>query len=348
MAKHATRASNGFRLLARRDIPGFDAPAVALILEMGAAGWEGRVSNKNHAIMRAPDGTLTLSVSQNTYRKLSMANNRHKFEQWLDEQPKEKAVSDVPKVTTQKWPCPRCNKTFASEQFLSDHIHLDHEKMIKCPECGDWYANNQKLSLHRANKHGYVSPTKAKRDARKANKALVDKARAERGEGVNANGTTVADMIGADPELSDALQAIAELAKPAAPAPLKPGEVKPNYILTSPDGEDRMRIVLEGDTIFVVNAGRLWHDRPTLESRGWKFEKIRPPAIEVFRALKIGTIVAVCYEFKDKKEMWAIIARGDGDTYVDMQSMSQKEKPIAGDSNWEWVVMIHELGTELY
>jgi hypothetical protein len=88
--------------------------------------------------------------------------------------------------------------------------------------------------------------------------------------------------------------------------------------------------------------------RSFFEGQGWTFTKIRPPAVEVFRALELGTIVAVCYEFKDKKEMWAIIARGDGDTYVDMQSMSQKQKPIDGDSNWEWVVMIHELGTELY
>jgi hypothetical protein len=42
---------------------GFAPERAALIREMEADGWTGRISSKGHAIMRAPDGTTTCSVA---------------------------------------------------------------------------------------------------------------------------------------------------------------------------------------------------------------------------------------------------------------------------------------------
>ena len=163
------------RRIKRYDIKTFDKAATSLILEMGEAGWTGHLTSDGmHVRMYSPDGALQYTVSRTTYRKESMANGRLDFERWRDAQPKQEKP-----VKTERWPCPRpdCNKTFVSLEKLSVHTNVDHEGLLKCPDCDYYHRKRSALNLHRANNHGYVSPTKHLRDARKlkpAQRALVD------------------------------------------------------------------------------------------------------------------------------------------------------------------------------
>jgi uncharacterized C2H2 Zn-finger protein len=314
-----------YRKLTRDELRAFSHETTKIVLRLMAEGWTGRRSGSAHLRLLPPTGTDILSASTN-------ANSAVYLQQEVDKWKKANGPSTPPpprpSTAAQKWPCPRpgCPKTYMSEEQLNDHTHLDHEKMLKCPECGEWFKRANTLGVHRAAKHGYQSPTykqrkkaELKRNTRNADKLAIEsialKVENER-KSVNSTGTPVVDIIG-----------------------------QPNHVMTK--GQERMSVYL-GTTGHVLFGSVSLGARSFFESDGWTFEKIRPPAIEVFRALKLGTIVAVCFEFKDKSEMWQIIARGDGDTYVDMTTISQRQMPIDGRDDWQYVVMIHELGTELY
>lgn len=71
--------------LTREDVSGFDKTMAEIVLEMGEHGWVGRMSSKGHAIMRAPDGTCTHSVSRDSLKGRSGKNTRAVFERWKRE-----------------------------------------------------------------------------------------------------------------------------------------------------------------------------------------------------------------------------------------------------------------------
>lgn len=71
------------RVLTRPDIPShFDQRATELVLEAMAAGWTGYISGRSHAILYAPDGRGTISVTRDSKRGRSGRNARAAFERW--------------------------------------------------------------------------------------------------------------------------------------------------------------------------------------------------------------------------------------------------------------------------
>ncbi|QDP44842.1 DNA binding protein [Microbacterium phage Araxxi] len=149
------------RKLTRNDIKTFDGAATSLILEMGEAGWTGHLTSDGmHARMYSPDGLLQFTVSRNTYRKQAMANDRLAFERWRDAQPKKKPAQQSTKV---QCPRPGCGKWYVDLDALNDHINVDHENLFKCPDCHYAHRLKRAVALHRAQKHGYESPGKARR-----------------------------------------------------------------------------------------------------------------------------------------------------------------------------------------
>lgn len=71
------------------DLRGFDDDAKKLLAMMAMAKWRGYVSGSNHAIMHAPDGKTTVSVSRDSLRGRSGKNARAEFERWLKTETKE-------------------------------------------------------------------------------------------------------------------------------------------------------------------------------------------------------------------------------------------------------------------
>jgi hypothetical protein len=85
MTTQATRSA--WRVLTRQDLPAFDNEAASIVLDASEMGWLGRISTKGHAIMRAPDGNTTISVSRDSSRGRSGKNARADLERWKNRQP---------------------------------------------------------------------------------------------------------------------------------------------------------------------------------------------------------------------------------------------------------------------
>ena len=309
------------RRITRSDIKTFDKAATSLILEMGEAGWTGHLTSDGmHVRMYSPDGAIHMTLSRTTYRKESMANGRLEFERWRDAQPKQEKP-----VQTEKWPCPRpdCNKTFVSLEKLSVHTNVDHEGLLKCPDCDYYHRKQSALNLHRANSHGYVSPTKHLRDARKltpVQQALVDfdEARAAAFSVQVMDKDEILAIETPAPMPAEALQLKPVPAQPA-PKPVKIPRMDKSAIAThwmiSADGEERMRVRLTDQRIYTHNTGkgtfthsvgfhRVW------KRNGWTFEEIKPDIKEFIRSLEKGTIFVVFFP-EAKAEFWAKTARED-------------------------------------
>ena len=61
----------------------FDDESVRLIRTMESAGWRGRVSARGHAIMRAPDGITTASVTKDHDKhRRTRQNAWAEFDRW--------------------------------------------------------------------------------------------------------------------------------------------------------------------------------------------------------------------------------------------------------------------------
>lgn len=157
-------------LLKRGDLLTFPKDTVDLILEMQKEGWRGHKDSKGHVKMLAPDGETHVMATSNRNSPTYLRQGYTQYNKRGGVKKEEKVAVKV----SQKWPCarPLCPKVYATEQQLSDHIMVDHEKLLLCPEldCHETFKRPAGLGLHRANKHGYISPTKAKRAAQKAEK----------------------------------------------------------------------------------------------------------------------------------------------------------------------------------
>lgn len=69
--------------LTRSDMSGFDKECIDLAMEAVDFGWTGKMSSKGHLILRAPDGTTTMSISRRWTNGRSGLNMRSNFDRWL-------------------------------------------------------------------------------------------------------------------------------------------------------------------------------------------------------------------------------------------------------------------------
>lgn len=165
---------------------GFDPERIALIRLMEEDGWTGRISKQGHAIMRAPDGVSTCSISPKVKNGRSGENVGAEYRRWKREQlssqgilamtlvvaegltiaedwgiapraalPVEPAepVDTTPPVSEPepepaRLPCTECGKDFATLQALSVHRSRSHTK-APCPICAESYAPGN-LPRHQA------------------------------------------------------------------------------------------------------------------------------------------------------------------------------------------------------
>lgn len=77
-------------VLTPKDLRHFDKEAVDLVLEYQVHGWTGWLSANMHAIMRAPDGDGTASISRKYRRKRSAEIMRRPLDQWLRRRERER------------------------------------------------------------------------------------------------------------------------------------------------------------------------------------------------------------------------------------------------------------------
>lgn len=213
-------------LLTRGDLLNFPKDTVDLILEMQKDGWRGHRNSQGHVKMLAPDGKTHVMATSN---KNSATYVKSGYNQYKKKHGEKKVNSSSEKVV-QKWPCarPGCPKVYASEQQLSDHIMVDHEKKLLCPDkdCHEVRDTKQKLTIHMTHAHGYVSPRKAQRKKQEANRAKKKlneegKLTEEQREAVNAYLEETSPLIKdhilkhADDEVKAVLEAGAEGAREA-------------------------------------------------------------------------------------------------------------------------------------
>jgi hypothetical protein len=143
-------SSNGYHALSRNDLRGFNEPAINLIVSAMSAGAVGRVSNKGHAILRAPNGG-TMSVSKDpTKANRGLQNQLSDFRRLFGCEPEDvkrgervaaTMTQTVREVPAQQKPEPvmctakGCNKVFATEGARYSHVERDHAK-CRVPGCG--------------------------------------------------------------------------------------------------------------------------------------------------------------------------------------------------------------------
>lgn len=68
--------------LTASELKRYDAEARELVLRMIDDGWSGRISSRGHAILRAPDGKSTASVSPNYHRSRAGKNAEAVYRRW--------------------------------------------------------------------------------------------------------------------------------------------------------------------------------------------------------------------------------------------------------------------------
>jgi len=168
----------------RKQIRAFDAEAKEVVELFHAAGWRSYLSGQSHAILYAPDGVTTVSVSGHSRgQRGRMA--RADLERWLRDNPQpnrhqrhkplrremapgskrknkpEHKSQNLPEKENQmvtKFGCPDCpeREPFVSGGALALHRQRSHEGMV-CPECGDTFhggGNSKRYNVHRLEKHG--------------------------------------------------------------------------------------------------------------------------------------------------------------------------------------------------
>ena len=145
--------------MTRAELRAFDAAVQDLLIEMMGEGWTGRRSKGSHLQLQGPDRTTRGAISPsniNNINYLRQLRNRGSVGSVKPAQPKQ-AVDKV------KCPRPGCYKVYASLEYLSAHINVDHEHKLKCPDCDYYGYSTRQVNLHRSKHHGYESPKKQQR-----------------------------------------------------------------------------------------------------------------------------------------------------------------------------------------
>lgn len=73
--------------LSRADLTAFDDYMTNIVMEYMSLGWVGKMSKKGHAVLRAPDGKTTTSVSRSSSRASSGTRARADLDRWKNSQP---------------------------------------------------------------------------------------------------------------------------------------------------------------------------------------------------------------------------------------------------------------------
>lgn len=166
-----TTGGTTFGFLTRADLRGFDSAAQEIILAACAAGATARVSNRGHAIIRAPKGG-TMSVARELKSmNRGLQNSVADFKRLFGMNPsdafqKDRAMNSNGKQddsaglaypsdkeldagVKEKFPCPakNCTQVFDTEGARYSHVEKNHER-CKHPGCGFASDSKQATSAH--------------------------------------------------------------------------------------------------------------------------------------------------------------------------------------------------------
>src|SRR6188768_2835724 len=83
----STPSTTIWRPLTRADLTTFDTFMTDIVMEYTSLGWMGKMSTKGHAVLRAPDGVTTTSVSRSSNRGSSGTRARDELNRWKNGQP---------------------------------------------------------------------------------------------------------------------------------------------------------------------------------------------------------------------------------------------------------------------
>jgi endogenous inhibitor of DNA gyrase (YacG/DUF329 family) len=138
----------------------FHPDCIALIREMEADGWTGKITKKNHARMLAPDGVTTCMISPNPGAPHRAANLSAEYRRWKREQAEAAAAeavqAEVRKLTWLPWPgvpplLPAL--TLPEPEPEPEPVKVT----VDCTECGKPFATLQAMSVHRVRAHVRVN-----------------------------------------------------------------------------------------------------------------------------------------------------------------------------------------------
>lgn len=131
----------------------FEPFTIALIREIEAAGWTGKITKKGHALMLAPDGVTTCMVSPKVGAQFRSANLGMEFRRWQREQAA-KQTDEVAETTRSvewlPWPVMPPKPLPAAPEPEPDPEHL-------CEDCLRGFRTLQALSVHRVRAHVRVN-----------------------------------------------------------------------------------------------------------------------------------------------------------------------------------------------
>jgi DNA-directed RNA polymerase subunit RPC12/RpoP len=141
-----------YTVLARSDLLLFDKESTALVMEMTSAGWTGRLSSGQHAIMLAPDGETTASVTRSSLRGRSGRNARSVFTRWQRQQRQLAAQEEEEMAEVVQYRCAECGRTFGTERSLGSHSKVHRNQAVECPLC---HAQVKYMDTHLRRVHGH-------------------------------------------------------------------------------------------------------------------------------------------------------------------------------------------------
>lgn len=134
----------------------FHKQMAALVRELESYGWVGRLSTPGHAIMQAPDGVTTCSITPKLGSPRHLANNRAKIDRWLREQvATEPASEPAPAVEWLPWPV-MPPKPLTAPELVAEPVEPDELDHL-CEECLRGFRTLQALSVHVVRAHVRVN-----------------------------------------------------------------------------------------------------------------------------------------------------------------------------------------------
>lgn len=147
--------------ITRDELRHFDHEARALVEDYHAAGWRSRMSNRGHAIMYAPDGKTTASVSYHSEGHIPKVA-RASLDRWLRRNGKKPTAPTRRKAKPLRRTSERRNENYPKpeptptpEPEHNNRMELPMATRYGCPDCPnrDPFATPGALKLHRQRTH---------------------------------------------------------------------------------------------------------------------------------------------------------------------------------------------------
>lgn len=138
--------SNGLKL------PGFSREKAQLVGQMLADGWTGRVSRNGHAILLAPDGVTSCSVSPKNGSYRDRGNTAAIYKRWQREQQQQlqQATESQPEAIQAS---PAAVDTPVEQPEPQPEPQPEHA----CGDCGRSFVTYNRLRVHWTHRHQRVS-----------------------------------------------------------------------------------------------------------------------------------------------------------------------------------------------